>query len=60
MYTCVIGAQGGQKGAMDLLELELQVVVNHRVGVVCWIWNALEELLTTEPYITEYFLKNEV
>ena len=36
MYVCVphvIGVHGGQKGVLGALELELQMVVSHRVGV---------------------------
>ena len=44
MYVCVPcvpGAGGGQKRASYLLELELQMVVNHHVGAgkqtqACW------------------------
>ena len=44
MYVCVLcvpGTGGGQKRASYLLELELQMVVNHHVGAgnqtqACW------------------------
>lgn len=32
VYTCVPGAHTGQWWALDLLELELLMVVSHRVG----------------------------
>ena len=30
--SCVFGACGGQKRALDALELELQMVVSHHMG----------------------------
>lgn len=30
--TCMLGIRRGQNRALDPLELELQMVVNHRVG----------------------------
>lgn len=32
--SCASGAHGGQDGALDPMELELQVVVSHHVGAV--------------------------
>jgi hypothetical protein len=32
MHVCVTGAHGGQKWALDLLELKVQVIVSHHVG----------------------------
>lgn len=35
MYVvmCVFAIHGGQKSALDLLRLELQLVVNHQMGM---------------------------
>lgn len=35
---CKLGARGGQKRGLDLLELELQIVVNHYVGAGNQTW----------------------
>jgi hypothetical protein len=42
VYLCTMyvpGAQGGQKRALDSLELKLQTVVSHSVGAGTQIWN---------------------
>lgn len=36
--TCKLGACGCQKRGLDLLELELQMVVNHYVGARNQTW----------------------
>ena len=49
IYGCVPGAHRGQKRASDTLELELQMVESHHVGVKNRSRQKQQVLLTTEP-----------
>jgi len=49
LLASVLGARGSQKRALDHLELELQVVVNHYVGSRNCPLEEQPVLLTAEP-----------
>lgn len=54
VYIYILGACGGQKVALDPLQLELQMAMNHLVGSKNQTQIHLQEspvLLTTEPYL---------
>lgn len=37
-FACMHGVHGGQKGASEPLELELQMVASHHVDAGNWTW----------------------